>query len=64
MALYEIMMLDDELREMVMKNASTSVLRNEARKRGMKPLREGGLLSIYEGESTIDEVVRETISEE
>jgi type IV pilus assembly protein PilB len=64
MALFEIMTMDDTLREMVMTQASTAVLRNEARRRGMRTLRESGLLSIYEGQTTIDEVVRETITEE
>ncbi len=64
MALYEIMVMDDELRELIMKHASTSVIRSEARKRGMRSLRESGLRAIYEGQTTIDEVVRETIAEE
>ncbi|CAG0987074.1 Type II secretion system protein E [Phycisphaerales bacterium] len=64
MALFEIMMMDDEMRELVMKNANTTQLRAHARKRGMQSLRECGLLSIYEGMTTIDEVVRETLSEE
>ncbi|MAC19686.1 MAG: pilus assembly protein PilB [Phycisphaerae bacterium] len=64
MALFEIMTMDDTLREMVMTQASTAVLRNEARRRGMRTLRESGLLSIYEGQTTIDEVVRETITED
>ena len=62
MALYEIMTLDDEMRDLIMKQASTSVLRDHARKRGMRTLREAGLLAIYEGQTTIDEVVRETIA--
>ena len=64
LALYEIMTIDDELRDMVMKQASTGVLRVHARKRGMRTLRESGLLAIYEGLTTIDEVVRETLAEE
>ncbi|MFM7135395.1 MAG: GspE/PulE family protein, partial [Planctomycetota bacterium] len=64
MALFEIMSFDDEIRELVMKQASTSVLRQEARRRGMRTLREIGLLSIYDGQTTIDEVVRETLGEE
>ncbi|TVQ62716.1 MAG: pilus assembly protein PilB [Phycisphaerales bacterium] len=64
MALYEIMGMDDEMREMVMREASTNVLRDHARSRGMRTLRESGLLAIYEGMTTIDEVVRETIVEE
>jgi type IV pilus assembly protein PilB len=47
-----------------MKNANTTLLRNHARKKGMRTLRECGLLAIYEGQTTIDEVVRETIAEE
>jgi len=64
MALYEIMTIDDELRELVMKAASTSVLRDRARRKGMRSLREVGLLGIYEGQTTIDEVVRETMAED
>jgi type IV pilus assembly protein PilB len=64
MALFEIMTMDDTLRELIMAQANTSVLRTEARKRGMRTLREVGLLSIYDGQTTIDEVVRETIVEE
>ena len=64
MALFEIMIMDDEIRELIMKHASTTVLRNEARKRGMRSLRESGLRGIYEGQTTIDEVVRETIDED
>ncbi|MEN1704544.1 MAG: ATPase, T2SS/T4P/T4SS family [Planctomycetota bacterium] len=64
MGLYEIMMLDDEARELIMKEASTAQLRNHSRSLGMRTLRESGLNAIYEGRTTIDEVVRETITEE
>jgi len=64
MALFEIMCVDDQIREMIMQEASTNALRSELRKRGMRTLRESGLLAIYEGQTTIDEVVRETITEE
>ncbi|MEE9212318.1 MAG: ATPase, T2SS/T4P/T4SS family [Phycisphaeraceae bacterium] len=64
MAIFEIMILDDELRELIMQHASTQVLRIEARKRGMRNLRQSGLLAIYDGMTTIDEVVRETILED
>ncbi len=64
MALFEIMVMNDDLRELIMGQASTAILRHECRKRGMRTLRECGLLSIYDGQTTIDEVVRETLSEE
>jgi len=63
-AIFEIMTMDDRIRELIMEQASTNVLRNESRKRGMRTLRESGLLAIFEGQTTIDEVVRETIIEE
>ncbi len=64
MALFEIMEIDDAMRELVMQEASTGVLRDHAKRRGMRSLRDAGLLAIYEGQTTIDEVVRETIAEE
>lgn len=64
MALFEIMTMDDEMRELIMKEASTAVLRTLARRKGMRSLRECGLLGLYEGLTTIDEVVRETLAEE
>jgi type IV pilus assembly protein PilB len=63
-AIYEIMVMDDELRELIMQNASTQVLRAEALKRGMRTLRQSGLLAIYDGITSIDEVVRETLTDE
>jgi len=63
-AIFEAMVLHDELRDLIMKHASTGVLREEARKHGMRTLRETGLLTMYDGVTTIEEVVRETIAEE
>jgi type IV pilus assembly protein PilB len=62
--IYEIMLLDDEMRDLIVQHASTQILRQEARKRGMRTLRQSGLMSIYDGITTIEEVVRETIVEE
>jgi type IV pilus assembly protein PilB len=64
MGLFEIMVLDDELRELIIQNASTQLLRAEALKRGMRTLRQAGLLAIFDGLTTMDEVVRETLAEE
>jgi len=64
MGLFEILVMDDELREMVMNQASTAAVRAESRKKGMRTLREAGLSAIFNGQSTIDEVVRETLSDD
>ncbi len=62
-AIFEIMVMDDELRDLIMKHASAALLRVEARKRGMRALRESGLLCIFDGITTIEEVVKETLAE-
>jgi len=62
--IYEIMLLDDEIRDLIMKNASTNSIREAARRRGMRTLRDAGLLTIYDGTTTIEEVVSQTIYEE
>ncbi|MCZ2401011.1 MAG: Flp pilus assembly complex ATPase component TadA [Phycisphaerae bacterium] len=64
LGIFELMVMDDELRELIMNQGSTAVLRNASRKRGMRTLRESGLLAIYDGVTTIEEVVRETLAEE
>ncbi|MCX5634094.1 MAG: ATPase, T2SS/T4P/T4SS family [Phycisphaerae bacterium] len=62
--IFEIMVFNDEIRELVMNHSSTNVLRNAAKKEGMRMLREKGLTAIYNGQTTIEEVVKETIMEE
>jgi type IV pilus assembly protein PilB len=62
--LYEFMVLNDTIREMIMNQASTNLLRQEAVRQGMRTLRDAGLLAIYDGITTLDEVVRETIMED
>ncbi len=62
--LYEIMTLDDDMRDLIIKHSSTQILRNECKKRGMRTLRQSGLFTIYDGVTTIEEVVRETVMEE
>ncbi|TVM01975.1 ATPase, T2SS/T4P/T4SS family [uncultured Candidatus Kuenenia sp.] len=62
MGIYEIMPVNEEIRGLITEQASTNVIRNVARKNGMNTLRENGLKAIFEGQTTVEEVVRETIS--
>jgi type IV pilus assembly protein PilB len=64
LGIFEIMTFTDEMRELVMNHASTNVLRNAAKKNGMRTLREKGLNAIFDGLTTIEEVVKETVVEE
>ena len=61
MAIFEMMLLTERLKELVMKSASTEQIRHTAREQGMRTLREAGLLGIFDGHTTIEEVVRETL---
>jgi len=61
--IFEIMVFNDEIRNLIMNHASTNVLRVAAQKAGMKLLRDNGLAAIYDGITTIDEVVKGTITE-
>ncbi|MHC5075280.1 MAG: GspE/PulE family protein [Planctomycetota bacterium] len=62
-AIFEIMAFNDEIRDLIMNNASTNVLRAASQKAGMQLLRDNGLATIYDGITTIDEVLKETITE-
>jgi type IV pilus assembly protein PilB len=61
--IFEIMTFNDEIRELIMNHASTNVLRTASQRAGMKLLRDGGMAAIFDGVTTIDEVVKETIAE-
>jgi type IV pilus assembly protein PilB len=61
--LFELMIMNDNLRDMVIRNASTDELREAARGFGMITLRDAGMDAAYKGLTTIDEIIRETIVE-
>lgn len=60
---FEFMVFNDEMRELVMNQASTAVLRAAGQKAGMRLLRDNGLAAVYDGVTTLDEVVKETTYE-
>jgi type IV pilus assembly protein PilB len=60
--LYEVLEVDDELREMILSGASAFELRQKAVTNGMMTLRMSGLQKIRDGMTSIEEVVRETVA--
>lgn len=62
--IYELLEIDDDIRDLVTSNASVDDIKNYARTQGMTTLREAGLKLIFDGVTTIDEVVRETVMED
>ena len=61
--LYEVMPMKEELKELVLSRASTSEIKKEAIRLGMKTLRQSGIAKIKEGVTTIEEVLRSTIED-
>ena len=61
--LFELMVMNDELRDMIMRNSSTDDLRERAKSYGMVTLRDAGMDAVFSGTTTVEEVVRETIVE-
>ena len=61
-AIYEVMPITQEIRELILRNAPAAEIREIARKQGMKTLRESGLLKVLDGTTTIEEVLRVTLA--
>lgn len=62
--LFELLVMNDDLRDMISRGTSTDNLRNYCRGHGIKGLRDAGLAALYNGVTTLDEVVRETVLED
>ena len=58
--IYELLDITDPIREMINQRAPSVVLKQKAVELGMMTLREDGLRSIYDGETTIEEVLKYT----
>ncbi len=62
-ALYEVMMITDEIKELILEGASSLDLKREAIKGGMRTLRMSGIVKVNEGTTTIDEILRVTFGD-
>ncbi|HXT85763.1 MAG TPA: type IV-A pilus assembly ATPase PilB [Verrucomicrobiae bacterium] len=60
-ALYEVMDVTDELKELILVGASALELRKKALETGMITLRRSGLIKVAAGMTTLEEVIRETV---
>ena len=61
--LFELMIMNDDLRDMIIRNATTDELRTAAQKYGMVTLRIAGMDAVFGGLTTAEEIIRETILE-
>jgi len=62
-ACYEVMEINDEIRELVLERAPTHVIKQAARRNGMKTLREAALRKLLSGKTTVQEVLRVTFAD-
>jgi len=58
--IFELMEINDEIRQRIMSNEDASQLTLAARRNGMRNLREDGWMKVREGLTTVDEVMRVT----
>ncbi len=58
LGLFELMVITEPIRELVLKGVSSNEIREQAISEGMKGLREDGILKVLEGATTVDELLR------
>jgi len=63
LALYEVMPVKEEIKEMILRGASTSEIKKTAVSLGMKTLRMSGLTKIKEGLTSVEEILRVTFGD-
>ncbi|KPF70646.1 general secretion pathway protein GspE [beta proteobacterium AAP99] len=61
-AIAEVLVLDDEMRELIVRKAPVAQLKALARARGSRALRDAALALLLSGQTTVDEVLRVTLS--
>ncbi len=59
-AIFEILLIQEQIEKMIMERRTSRSIRNEAKKLGMRTLRGDGLKKVYEGITTLSEVLSET----
>jgi type IV pilus assembly protein PilB len=60
-ALCELLIINNDIRTLIMKKAPTLVIKEKARELGMVTMREDGVRSILNGETTMEEVLKYTV---
>jgi type IV pilus assembly protein PilB len=62
LGIYELLVMDDSLRDLVTRNPNVTELRKLCRERGLVTLRQDGFAKVLKGQTTIDEILRVTES--
>jgi general secretion pathway protein E len=62
-AIYELLIVDDDMRQLIMKNTDAATIKTAAMHKGMRTLRQDGADNVLKGITSVDEVVRVTQKE-
>ncbi|MBN2298232.1 MAG: type IV-A pilus assembly ATPase PilB [Deltaproteobacteria bacterium] len=62
-ALYEVMPVSEEIKELILMGASSTEIKNEAINQGMKSLRQSGLTKVLEQVTSVSEILRTTMAD-
>ena len=54
--IYEVMPISDDMRQLIMRNANSLELAEQAQKEGVKNMRQSGLLKVKQGVTSLEEV--------
>ncbi len=57
---YELLVLNDSIRELILEEAPQSVIKAKAKEAGMQTLREAGIAKVFQGVTTLEEILRES----
>ena len=61
--IYELLVIDDSIRELILKKSTAQIICDQARKQGMRTLREDGWEKVAQGITTVEEILRVTLSD-
>ncbi|MBM4330354.1 MAG: type IV-A pilus assembly ATPase PilB [Deltaproteobacteria bacterium] len=62
-ALYEVMPIKEEIRELILQGAAATEIKKESMRLGMKTLRQSAVTKLREGVTTIEEVLKTTVED-
>ena len=62
--IYELLVVDETVRQLILTKATSQTIRESARKKGMTTLREDGWKKVAKGITTVEEVLRVTLNEQ
>ena len=62
--IYELLVVDETVRQLILTKATSQIIRESARKKGMTTLREDGWKKVAKGITTVEEVLRVTLNEQ